>query len=183
MNTYEVAAATHATSPSLISAALTLAILVLVVVTRIRGRQLRPERMLILPLVLMALGLAATIPPALNSHLQTIDYAVIAGDVLLSIVLGGIRGYTVVLYRHQDTTWYRYGPLTVVLWVLSIVLRIVLAAAGSVLGATSIITGNSLLFWLGITLLTQNILLLIRSSPSSASLQPSPTEPMIKKVR
>ncbi|MEV6846720.1 hypothetical protein [Actinoplanes sp. NPDC051411] len=159
MSTYDAAAAAHAARPALFSVALTLAILVLVVARRIRGRPLRSERLLILPLVLIGLGLAATVPPALNTHLHAIDYAVITGDAVLSLGLGGVRGYTVVIYRHQEAFWYRYGPATVVLWVLSIVLRIVLAAVATPLGADSVVTGNSLMFWLGITLLTQNLVL------------------------
>ncbi|WP_163506022.1 CcdC protein domain-containing protein [Fodinicola acaciae] len=172
MNTFGIAATAYDSSPSPFSAALTLAILVLLVVTRIRGRPLRRKRVVILPLVLMALGLAATLPPALKGHLYAVDYAVIAGDALLSVALGGIRGYTVILYRRDNVTWYRYGPLTVLLWVLSIVLRIVLAVVATQLGATSVITGNSLMFWLGTTLLTQNILLLTRSSTTYVSSSP-----------
>ncbi|GIH19909.1 hypothetical protein [Rugosimonospora africana] len=158
-----VLAATPTSGPaSTLPAVLTVAILLLVLLTRIRGRELSPGRVLTLPLILVALGLGSTVPQLSMTRLHTIDAVVLAVDVLISLGLGGVRGFTVLLYPNGGRIWYRYGPLTVALWFLSIALRAGLAAAGAQLGATALVTTASVLLMFGLTLATQNVILIGR---------------------
>ncbi|HVV19918.1 MAG TPA: hypothetical protein VHF06_10815, partial [Pseudonocardiaceae bacterium] len=140
----------------------TLVILSVILVKRVRGQQLRPRKLITTPLLPMILGVGEAIPlfadPQLGPvHLHGIDYVVLVVDVALSIAIGLARGFTVRIYPKNGTTWYRYGPVTVLLWVLSIVLRIVLGVFGSRHGATTLVTSDSVLVMLGLTLLIQNV--------------------------
>ncbi|MFI6600172.1 hypothetical protein ACIBHX_28345 [Nonomuraea sp. NPDC050536] len=140
------------------------AVLVLVV-TRMSGKQLRPGRLLILPIVLAVVGLAPVVPQLLAGvELHGIDYQVIAVDLTLSIGLGGVRGFTVQIYAKDATNWYRYGPVTVALWCLSIALRFAVGRYGAGHAATTLATSAGVIFMLGLTLLIQNVIVIARNS-------------------
>jgi hypothetical protein len=146
-------------------------VLVGIVASRIRGRALRPRRLLIVPLILLVLG---AIPVALQLGtvaLQGIDYLIAGLDLALSVGLGAARGFTVRIYSHEATTWYRYGPATVLLWCLSIVLRFALGITGSHHGATTLTTSATVILFLGLTLAVQNTIIRTRNR------QPGPPRP------
>jgi hypothetical protein len=58
---------------------------------------------------------------------------------------------------------YRYGTTTVVLWAVSILLRFALGAVGARFGGNELVTSAGVLFMLGISLITQNVLVLSRA--------------------
>lgn len=146
------------------------AAVVLIVIARVRGRALRPRRLLVLPAVLLALGIAAMLPQLLGQvRLHGIDAALIACDLVLSVGLGAVRGRTVLIYLKAGRAWYRYGPVTVGLWLLSIVLRFALGVWGSRHGASPLATSASVLSLLGLTLLTQNVIVRRRGAIGSGN--------------
>lgn len=149
--------------------AVTLVILAVILVKRVRGQQLRPHKLITGPLIPLILGVGEAIPlfavPQLGPiHLHGIDYVVLVVDVALSIAIGLARGFTVRIYPQDGATWYRYGPVTMLLWGLSIVLRIALGIYGSRHGATTLVTSDTVLVMLGLTVLIQNATVLTRCS-------------------
>ena len=147
-----------------IVSAIDLVVVVVLVLTKMRGQELQPRTRLLGPLIIIVAGIATMVPQAPeNLELHAIDYIVGTLDVALSVILGAIRGFTVRIYRRDQTWWYRYGPATVTLWAVSIVLRVVLMIFGAHHGAISLITNSDLLAMLGLTLLIQNVTVLART--------------------
>lgn len=95
--------------------------------------------------------------PELHSTLHRIDYLIGGIDLLDSLIVGTIRGFTVRLYQRDGAPWYRYGPATIALWLLSILIRVGLAILGSAHHASPLTEGSDLLFMLGLALLCQNV--------------------------
>jgi len=164
------------TLSSIISPAVTLVIIVLLVVTRVRGRRLEPARLLTADLILIAVGIGGAVPVLHSTTLHGIDWLIGSADLLDSLVIGTARGFTVRLYQRDGAHCYRYGPATVALWILSILIRIALAAAASARHASPLIAGGDLLFMLGLALLCQNLVVIRRHRHPQA--RPShPVEP------
>ena len=154
------------TLTSVMSAVVTLAIIGVLIATRVHGRRLHPARLLVGPLVLMAVGVGSVIgSSASRPHAATlhgIDYLIGSLDLLDSLIVGTIRGFTVRLYQRDGEAWYRYGPATVALWAVSILIRVGLAVLGSAHHAAPLTGGNDLLFMLGLALLCQNAVVVRR---------------------
>lgn len=160
---------------SIISPLVTLGIILLLLVTRVHGRRLQPTRLLTGDLILIAVGIGSSIPELHTTTLHGIDYLVGSADLIDSLIVGTIRGFTVRLYQRDGAPWYRYGPATVALWVLAILIRVALAILGSAHHASTLVTGGDLLFTLGLSLLCQNLVVARRHSTSRCSAaQPAP---------
>jgi hypothetical protein len=162
------AASQSNTLSSVISPAVTLAIILLLLVTRVRGRRLEPARLLAGDLILIAVGISGSVPVLHNTTLHGIDYLIGSIDLLDSLIIGTIRGFTVRLYQRDGVPWYRYGPATVALWVLSILIRVALATVASAHHASPLIAGGDLLFMLGLALVCQNLVVAWRHSQPQA---------------
>lgn len=152
---------------SIVPAAVDLAIIVLLLVTRARGRPLEPARLLAGPLLLIAIGIGSSTPALHGAALHGatwhgIDYLIVGLDLLDSLLVGTIRGFTVRLYQRDGAPWYRYGPVTVALWLLSILIRVGLAVLGAAHHASPLAEGSDLLFMLGLALLCQNVVVVQR---------------------
>ncbi|RNI25326.1 hypothetical protein [Flexivirga caeni] len=139
-----------------------LAVIVLLIARRTRGTRLTAHRLFVLPVIVTVFGLAVLLPGLNPGHLRTVDYAVLTLDVLLSLLLGVARGASVLIYPYDGTTWFRYPSLTVALWVVSLVARVALGVAGRHEGATPVVTTDAVLFMLGLSLLTQNVVVWVR---------------------
>jgi hypothetical protein len=141
------------------------AVVVLIVLTGIRGRELRPRKLFVLPGIVVLLGIAAILPQfAGRVTLHGIDAVLAIVDLALSVGLGAVRGRTVRIYLAEGVPRYRYGPVTVLLWGLSITLRFALAAYGARHGASPLVTSASVILMLGLTLLTQNTIVFARAA-------------------
>lgn len=161
--TLQLAAASQGgTLNSTVPAVVDLAIIVLLLVTRARGRPLQPARLLAGPLILIAIGIGSSAPELHSATLHGIDYLIGGLDVLDSLIVGTIRGFTVRLYQRDGAPWYRYGPATIALWLLSILIRVGLAILGSAHHASPLAEGGDLLFMLGLALLCQNVVVVRR---------------------
>jgi hypothetical protein len=122
---------------------------------------LRAAKLLILPVIVLVAGAASALPTL--SGLRPVDIMIIVVEVALSLGLGVARGVSVLVYPVDGVVWYRYGTVTVVLWAVSIALRFALGAIGVHLGGSELVTSASVLFMLGISLATQNIVVLSRA--------------------
>ncbi|MEU4525162.1 hypothetical protein AB0F52_41390 [Amycolatopsis sp. NPDC024027] len=141
------------------------AVVVLLVLAGIRGRELRPRKLFLLPGIVVLIGLAAVLPPLAGGRpLHGIDAVLASADLALSIGLGAVRGRTVRIDLVAGVSRYRYGPATVLLWGLSIALRFALGAYGARHGASPLVTEAAVLLMLGLTLLTQNIIVFARAA-------------------
>lgn len=141
------------------------AVVVLLVLAGIRGRDLRPRKLFVLPGIVVLIGLAAVLPPLAGGRtLHPIDAVLALADLALSIGLGAIRGRTVRIHVEDGASRYRYGPATVLLWGLSIALRFALGAYGARHGASPLVTEAAVLLMLGLTLLTQNTVVFARAA-------------------
>lgn len=140
-----------------------LVVIVVSVLRKTRGRLLQPRRLLMLPLIVLVVGVLAALPAAHDVRLHDVDDLVVGLDLLLSIGLGIVRGLSVPLYQQDGAIWYRYGTATVLLWGVSIVLRFLVSISGAQHGATELTTSSSLLFMLGLSLLTQNLVISVRT--------------------
>jgi hypothetical protein len=160
------ATGTSSAGPGALPGIIGLVVIVLLVVSRTRGTPLRAAKLLILPVAVMAAGGLAAVATAasIKPHLHAIDFVIIALDLVLSLGLGVARGVSVQLYRRDGAPWYRYGGVTVALWALSILLRLALAVFGAHHGASPLTASSLILFWLGVSLLTQNAVLLARAA-------------------
>ncbi|MGH3164339.1 MAG: hypothetical protein ACRDN0_00405 [Trebonia sp.] len=160
------AATSHGdTLSSAVPVVVTLAIILLLLVTRVRGRRLQPARLLVGPLVLIVIGIGSLIATGTGSSasvqhataLHGIDYLIGGVDLLDSLIVGTVRGFTIRLYQRDGVPWYRYGPVTVALWIFSILVRFALAILGSARHASPLTEGSDLLFMLGLALICQNV--------------------------
>jgi hypothetical protein len=153
------------------------AVVVLLVLAGIRGRELRPRKLFIVPGVVVLLGIAALLPQ-LSGRITPhgIDAVLAVVDLALSVGLGAVRGRTVRIYLAAGTPWYRYGPVTVLLWGLSISLRFGLGVYGAHHGASPLVTSAGILLMLGLTLLAQNAIVFARAASRTA--HPRPTNPI-----
>ncbi|GAA2295936.1 hypothetical protein GCM10010149_50300 [Nonomuraea roseoviolacea subsp. roseoviolacea] len=137
-------------------------VVVVIVVTRMGGRELRPVKLLVLPIILLVAGLAPVLPLLPEVELHGIDYQLIVADLVVSVGLGVVRGFTVQIYPKPAAIWYRYGPVTVALWCLSIGLRFLIGGYGAGHAATALSTSAGVIFMLGLTLLCQNVVVIAR---------------------
>ena len=172
-----VAASQDSRLSGTIPAVTTLAIIVVLVITRVRGRPLQPARLLAGPLVLMVIGTGSLLAIGVGSSasaphaatLHGIDFLIGGADLLDSVVVGTIRGFTVRLCQRDGAAWYRYGPATVALWVLSVGVRVALAVLGTARHASPLTEGGDLLFMLGLALFCQNLVVIRRNACAAAA--------------
>jgi hypothetical protein len=136
-----------------------LIVIVLLVLRRTSGQPLRGGKLLVLPVIVLAAGFFAAQPAVHDVHLRSVDELMIGLDLVLSIGLGSVRGLSVQIYQREGVTWYRYGTVTVLLWATSIGLRFLIGFLGARHGATELAASGSVLFMLGLSLLTQNLVI------------------------
>jgi hypothetical protein len=125
------------------------------------------------PLVLVAIGIGSSASELHTTTLHGIDYLIGSIDLLDSLIVGTIRGFTVRLYQRDGAAWYRYRPATVALWLLSILIRVGLAILGSAHHASPLTEGSDLLFMLGLALLCQNVVVAWRHAQPQPQARPS----------
>ncbi len=157
-------AGTTAHDNSVISAPATLAILGVLLLRRVREQRLQVRQLIIRPVILVALRWALCAPQLRTTTFHSGDLPIGAIDVLASLVLGTIRGFTVHISHHDGGVWYRYRWSTFVLWFVSILIRVALAIVGSAHHVSALIGGDDLLVLFGLSVLCQNLIVAGRNS-------------------
>jgi putative drug exporter of the RND superfamily len=136
-------------------------VLAWVVVRQVQARPLVPRTMFGVPAVLTVLGLLALAHDARASHgLTPADGAWIAADLALSVVTGAVRAPVIRLFERDGRLWRQGGPLTIVLWLVSIGLRIGIGVLAAGAGAGG---EDTLLLSFGISLAAQYAVLALRA--------------------
>lgn len=139
-----------------------------VLVSRWRGQALNVKRLLVLPAVLTAVGLAQTAGVARHGH-RPADLVLIAVGVVASAALGVARGATVAVYQRTGAIWLRYRPATLWLWLATVAVRVALTVVAHAAGATLAVSGPALLLAVGATLLGEAVVIARRALLPAAS--------------
>jgi hypothetical protein len=123
-------------------------------VSRWRGQVLTLRRLLLLPAVLTAIGVAQVAGAARYGY-RPMDAVLIAAGVLVSALLGGARGATVAVHQSDGAIWLRYRPATLWLWLATIAVRAALTGLAYLAGARLAAGGPAFLLAIGTTLLAE----------------------------
>lgn len=142
---------------SILQVIVVVAVLVFVIGRRFTPRPVRGDgRRWRLPLVLTAVGAYTLYQLGHGSKPVTwtgADLTYIAIGLAVGVVLGAVRGFTLHIYDQGGTLMQRYRPLTALLWVVLIAVRIVMDLSATSLGVASAVAGGSILLMLGSSLL------------------------------
>lgn len=147
------------------------ALVVLVLYRQVTGRFVRsgdvPWR---LPLALIAVGLFTLS----QSHvdLTTVVVAITAADLLITAGLGAARGYAVRLETRDGWLYQRGGVLMLVLWLVTIGVRVGIGFAGAAIGAGTLLTASMTLS-IGLSLLVQAAVLTRRVAADGRPVRPA----------
>ncbi len=131
-----------------------------VLVRRMAGEPAQAKRMLILPVVLMAIGLSQVADDVKTPA----AVGFLAVTVVISLVLGALRGASVRISERGGVAFVQYTVLTVVLWVVNVAVKF--GANFALRGidphdATAL--SNSLLLTLGASMLLEGLVVLARA--------------------
>lgn len=158
-------------STTAVDVVISLAILALILWRQLQVRRASPT--LVLPLVLIVLGAASlTTMSKGSSKLTSGELGILAALLVLDAVgLGALRAMTVKLWREGDALLRKGTWVTVGLWLVGIAIH-------EVVDLVAHIPSSSLLLYLGVTLLSQQLVLQSRVNrvaqhPGSVSGRPT----------
>lgn len=138
---------------------LILAAVCYVLFRRMLGEPAEARRMLILPVVLCAIGVASVSHDATSA----VPLLFLIGSGAISVVLGAVRGLSVRLSDRGGLAFVRYTWVTVALWAANLAIKFggnVLLRLADPHAATAV--SNSLLLTLGAGLLVEGLVVLAR---------------------
>jgi len=127
---------------NLLTALVAVAAIVYVAARRFAGEPLEGRRLIVLPVVLTIVG-ATRLD---HLHATPVEVAVLVAEAAVAVVLGAVRGLTVQVFDRDGHLWYRYRPLTLVVWLGSMLIRLAFTQLPGVSGAALLgVLGLSLL--------------------------------------
>ena len=153
-------------------------LLVVVIVAYVIGRRFTPRpvrgdrRRWRLPLIITAIGAYTLYGLGHGSKAvtwTTADVAFIAIGLAVGVVLGGARGFSLHIYDEAGTLMQRYRPVTALLWVVLIAVRIGMDLSAKGLGVASAVAGGSILLMLGASLLGESAAVALRTQGAGAA--------------
>ncbi|MFB9683953.1 hypothetical protein [Amycolatopsis plumensis] len=138
----------------LLYAAIAGLVLYRVVYQQVRGTLLSLRTLVVMPLLLTVLGgyLALKALPGASAA----ELGVLAADLLVLAGLGVLRSTTTTLTERDGTTFQKGSAITIGLWVLTVAVRIGVAALGTALGVDGSLTSASIALTLGVSIAVQN---------------------------
>lgn len=144
-----------------------LAVIVLIIARRLRGRPVHGRRqpIVITVLVLYGAGLIGQAVSASHpSRLTGGDLALLATSAVISLAMGGVRGTTVELFDREGRLHSRYKPLTVVLWLVTLAIRLGIDSGSAHFGAAHLVAQSSLIMMFGLSLAGETIVVRARAA-------------------
>ena len=153
---------------NLITVLLVLVAVGYVLVRRLAGEPLEGRRLAVLPIILMVVGVAQL----RGAHITSLDLTVLAVEGIVAVGLGALRGLTVHVYGRDGHLWYRYRPLTIVVWAGSALVRVGGAAVGHALGADAKVLSAALVLMVGLSLLGEALIVGRRALASGVPFAP-----------
>jgi hypothetical protein len=132
-----------------------LAIVVLVIGQQLRGQRVRASRVIGLPVALTIIGVVALRHQGF--HPTTVDWAFLAGDVMLAVGIGLFQGSLIRLQPRPGGLWLSMPRAGLWLWIGLVVTRIALMLIAHGAGAAVAASGSTLLLMLGVNRMAQGI--------------------------
>ncbi|HET6703770.1 hypothetical protein [Amycolatopsis sp.] len=117
---------------------------------QVRGTLLDRRTLVAMPLLLTAVGAYLTVKALPGA--SAAELGLLAADLLVLAGIGVLRSTTTTLTERDGTTFQRGSAVTIGLWVLTVAVRIGVAA----LGAGGALTSASIALTLGVSIAVQN---------------------------
>jgi hypothetical protein len=143
-------------------------VLAWIVVRQVRGRYVAPGRLAVLPVILIVLGLGS----AAGVTWSGLAVAVIAGELLITVALGVVRGALTHLTLREGYLYQRGGGLGLALWVVSIGARVLAEVGASAIGLGAVAKATITLSF-GVSLAAQFVVLSLRVRADGRPLRPA----------
>jgi len=140
-----------------------------VIVSQVRGQALRAKRLVLLPVVLIAIGLAGLHG---MTGVGSGDIACIMVSALIALAIGFAQGAVTHLQSRNGALWGRLPAWGLLLWVALIVSRLAMMAAAHAIGAEAAASLDSVLLVLGVNRLAQAGVIASRASRAGLPLAP-----------
>jgi hypothetical protein len=132
---------------------LVIALLAFVIYRQMRTAAIEPRQLVIFPLILAVFGF-------INLQKQPPDSVAgavaLAASVLTALLFGIARGQTTQIWRAGNVVMRKGTTVTLLLWIVAIVVRIVIGGAARRAGVALSVTAGEIPLFLGITLAAQN---------------------------
>ncbi|MFB9923558.1 hypothetical protein ACFORO_15950 [Amycolatopsis halotolerans] len=125
-----------------------------VVYRQLRGTLLTRKRLLVMPVILMVVGVYTANTAVHN--VTTKELLLLGVDILLLAVLGALRSATTTLSAREGTTFVKGTPLTLVLWLTTIGVRVGFSFIGAALGVSTTVSSSTIMLTLGVSIAVQN---------------------------
>src|SRR5580704_7684158 len=146
----------------IVNAALVLALVVFLLYRQTVARPVVARRLWLLPGILAIVGVAVVA----NVNKGQLSYTAIewiAIDIVVSLVLGGIRGCFVRVYARDGVMWRQGGVITVTLWLVAIAARLLLGFLAGKAGVGNV-SEAAIELSLAASLLAQNAVIAYRGT-------------------
>lgn len=143
-----------------LQSAIIVVVVVLLIARRLRGRKVNGVRQAVV-ITAMALYGVNLIWQALGKshpdHLTHGDLTLLGAGAVISLGMGAFRGSTVSFFERGGELYSRYTPLTVVLWLVTLVIRLGIDAGSSHFDASHLIAQSSLTLMFALSLAGESI--------------------------
>ncbi len=136
------------------------ALIVFVVVNRVKGQTVpAPKKLFLLPLLLGCIGLQNLAQAKMNS----VDITVVVAGAALSLALGLLREHADKLSVLEGSARVSWGAVSVALFALNVLTKIALNAAGVAAGGHAAALTSSIMLSFGLTLLAEAVVIWFRA--------------------
>lgn len=130
-------------------------------VRRLAGQRVELKSLLLMPVILTVIG-AAEIKNLGSASAVAIGLAAVG--VLVSVLIGTVRGGTIGFGAREGHLWMRYRLSTILLWVVNIAVKAALIPlAGFVGGGASTLAEQSIMLAIGCGILAESGVVYLRS--------------------
>lgn len=123
-----------------------------VVLTQVRGQQLRGKRLVAVPAVLLVMGIIGLVG---MSGIGTTDIACMAASGLIAAAIGLGQGAMTQLEQHDGVPWGQLPVRGLWLWAALVLSRVAVMVVAHALGAEAVASMDAILLALGINRLAQ----------------------------
>jgi hypothetical protein len=138
-----------------------------VLVKKVQGQPIRaPKKLLGLPILLVVLGFG----DMTSGTMKPVEITLTVIGAILSLGLGLMRGQADKVSPRDGAPFVQWGKTSLVLFAANILAKLVLDLIGVAAGGSASAAGKSLVFTLGLTLLGEAAVLLIRSGGATTLL-------------
>ena len=149
------------------------ALVLFIIYRQLMRRPVEDRQLVVVPLVLAGLGLynLDKQPPGMSAAVTAL-----VASLVIAVVLGLARGRSMRVWQEAGSVLRQGAPITVVLWIIAIVLRIGIGAIAHRAGVAQSVTFGELPLFLGVTLAAQNVVIWMRAQAIGVPpYTPSPT--------